>query len=247
MRLREVGCFCARRGFRSRFELLAFCVLQMKSQHSVVEKFNRFDVPRMRLIVKNTIGWFQMRKISTSARASMAIVSIILGGQLVQAQEGKPVSGGAITWGVATEPSCFDPHRSSQQAAFFVARNYIDSLVGKKTDGTFAPWLATEWSISPDGKEYTYKLREDVVFHDGEKFDAAAVKANYDFVKKPENATNAVALLQYFDRAEVVSPYVVKLILTQPDSTLLESTSNVKLGIISPKALAKGDLCGGGP
>src|ERR1700712_5543961 len=113
-----------------------------------------------------------MRKNNSAALAlALAIGALTFGAQVAYAQsEGKPVSGGAITWGVATEPNCFDPHRSSQQAAFFVARNYIDSLVGKKTDGSFAPWLATEWSISPDGKEYTYKLREDVVFHDGEKF-----------------------------------------------------------------------------
>lgn len=158
----------------------------------------------------------------------------------------QPVSGGALKWGVTTEPSCFDPHRSSQQAAFFVSRNYIDSLIAKKADGTFAPWLATEWSVSADGKEYTYKLREDVVFHDGEKFDAAAVKANFDFIKKPENAVTAVSLLPNYDHAEVVSPYVVKLVLASPDSSFLESTSNVKLGLISPKSLEKGDLCGGG-
>lgn len=189
-----------------------------------------------------------MRKNNLSATLALALASAVVAGSAVRAEsEGKPVAGGAITWGVANEPACFDPHRASQQAAFFVARNYIDSLVGKKTDGTFAPWLATEWSISPDGKEYTYKLREDVVFHDGEKFDAAAVKANYDFVKKPENVANAAALLEYYDRAEVVSPYVVRFVLTRPDSTFLESTSNVKLGLISPKALEKGDLCGGGP
>ncbi|MGL3211275.1 ABC transporter substrate-binding protein [Bradyrhizobium sp. BR 1433] len=173
------------------------------------------------------------------------IAAALLGINAAQAA-GQPVSGGALTWGVTTEPSCFDPHRSSQQAAFFVARNYIDSLIAKKTDGTFAPWLATEWSISADGKQYTYKLREDVVFHDGEKFDAAAVKANFDFIFKPENAATAVSLLQTFDHAEVVSPYVVKLVLSKPDSSFLESTSNVKLGLISPKALEKGDLCGGG-
>jgi peptide/nickel transport system substrate-binding protein len=189
-----------------------------------------------------------MQKNSLSATLALAMVSAMVAGAPVHADpEGKPVSGGAITWGVATEPSCFDPHNSSQQAAFFVARNYIDSLIGKRVDGTFAPWLATEWSISPDGKEYSYKLREDVVFHDGEKFDAAAVKANYDFIKKPENVATAASLLEYYDHAEVVSPYVVKFVLTRPDSTFLESTSDVKLGLISPKSLAKGDLCGGGP
>jgi peptide/nickel transport system substrate-binding protein len=155
-------------------------------------------------------------------------------------------SGGTITWGVATEPSCFDPHRSSQQAAFFVARNYIDSLVAKRADGSFAPWLATQWSIAPDGLTYTFTLRDGVTFHDGERLDAEAVKANFDFVKKPENAANAASLLDRYARAEVAAPNVVRLILAQPDSSFLESVSNVKLGIISPKALAGGDLCGGG-
>lgn len=157
-----------------------------------------------------------------------------------------PKPGGTITWGVATEPSCFDPHRSSQQAAFFVARNYIDSLVAKRADGSFSPWLATQWSVTPDGLTYTFTLRNDVTFHDGERLDAEAVKANFDFVKKPENAANAAALLDRYARAEIVAPNVVRLVLTQPDSSFLESVSNVKLGIVSPKALAKGDLCGGG-
>ncbi|WP_283214947.1 ABC transporter substrate-binding protein, partial [Methylobacterium trifolii] len=126
--------------------------------------------------------------------------------EMAQSADAEPRSGGSITWGVTTEPSCFDPHRSSQQAAFFVARNYIDSLVGKRADGSFAPWLASAWTISPDGTDYTFTLREDVVFHDGERFDAAAVKANFDFVKNPENAANAVALLEAFSTAEVVSP-----------------------------------------
>ncbi|MCJ2068939.1 ABC transporter substrate-binding protein [Methylobacterium sp. J-030] len=158
-----------------------------------------------------------------------------------------PKTGGTTTWGVATEPSCFDPHRSSQQAAFFVARNYIDSLVAKRADGSFAPWLATQWSLAPDGLTYTFTLRDGVTFHDGTPLDAEAVKANFDFVKKPENAANAAALLDRYARAEVVAPNVVRLILARPDSSFLESVSNVKLGILSPKALAKGDLCGGGP
>jgi peptide/nickel transport system substrate-binding protein len=98
---------------------------------------------------------------NSSGIAAIAVVVTILAASLAKAEsEGKPVSGGTITWGLTTEPVCFDPHSASQQAAFFVARNYIDSLVGKKADGTFAPWLAAEWSISADGKEYTYKLRE---------------------------------------------------------------------------------------
>lgn len=166
-----------------------------------------------------------------------------------QASAAKAVTGGALTWGVTTEPACFDPHRSSQQNSFWVIRNYIDSLISKKTDGTYAPWLAKSWSVADDGKSYTFNLREDVKFTDGTPFDSAAVKANFDYILKNVSTTSSSAsLLVHFDRVDVVSPSVVRLVMKQPDSTTLESLSSVKLGFISPKALAENkDLCGGGP
>ncbi|CAD6532151.1 ABC transporter substrate-binding protein [Paraburkholderia sabiae] len=166
-----------------------------------------------------------------------------------RAQALKPVAGGTLTWGVTTEPACFDPHRSSQQNAFWVIRNYIDSLISKKTDGTYAPWLAKSWTVSDDGKRYTFNLRDDVHFTDGTPFDANAVKANFDYILKNVSTTSASAsLLVQFDHVEVVSPHVVRLVLKRPDSTTLESLSSVKLGFISPKSLAENkDLCAGGP
>ncbi|EIF31808.1 ABC-type dipeptide transport system, periplasmic component [Burkholderia sp. Ch1-1] len=194
--------------------------------------------------------------LSLAGLAAVAFVSILSGcGKSDSAQTGlsaqaaKPVSGGTLTWGVTTEPACFDPHRSSQQNAFWVERNYIDSLISKKTDGTYAPWLAKSWSVADDGKSYTFNLRDDVHFTDGTPFNAAAVKANFDYILNNVSTTSASAsLLVHYDHAEVVSPYVVRLVMKQPDSTTLESLSSVKLGFISPKALAENhDLCGGGP
>jgi len=158
------------------------------------------------------------------------------------------VSGGSLTWGVTTEPVCFDPHRSSQQNAFFLIRNFVDSLIAKKADGSFAPWLAQSWAISPDGRDYTFKLHPGVSFTDGTPFDAAAVKANLDWVKNPANTAAAASFLVFYDHAEVIDPLTVKIVLTHADSTLLESFSSVKLGLLSPKILtASADLCGGGP
>lgn len=42
--------------------------------------------------------------------------------------------------------------------------------------------LPESWKISEDGKEYVFKLREDVTFSDGEKFNAEAAKANFDAI-----------------------------------------------------------------
>lgn len=158
------------------------------------------------------------------------------------------VPGGQLTWGVTTEPACFNPHRSSQQNAFFVIRNYIDSLVGKRADGVFVPWLAKSWSVSPDGKAYTFQLREDVKFHDGAPFDAEAVKANFDFIRSPTSSAGAASFLEFYERTEVAGPHTARVVLSQPDSALLESVSSVKLGFLSPRTLAADkDLCAGGP
>ena len=165
------------------------------------------------------------------------------------AQSPKPVAGGALVWAVATEPLCFDPHRSSQQDAVWITRNYIDSLISRNQDGSYAPWLAQSWSITDDGTRYTFNLRTDVHFTDGTPFDANAVKANFDYiVMQASTATASASLLQSLDHTEVVAPYVVRLVMKQADFTMLASLSDVRLGFISPKALAKNsNLCDGGP
>lgn len=160
----------------------------------------------------------------------------------------KPVAGGEVSWGITTEPVCFDPHRSGQQNSFILIRNYVDSLVGKKADGSFAPWLAKSWTISADGLEYDFVLRDDVTFTDGAAFDAEAVKTNLDYVSNPKNTAIAATFLEYYDHSQVVSAHEVKIVLSRPDSATLESLSSVKLGFLSPKTLTNGaDLCSGGP
>lgn len=158
-----------------------------------------------------------------------------------------PVHGGHLTWGVTTEPTCFDPRRTTQTNGYMLERNYIDSLVSKEPDGGFGPWLAKSWTVSADGTVYTFRLRDDVAFTDGTKFDAAAVKANLDDVVAPKNAENSATYLQSYAGASVVSPDTVRVRLKHPDSSFLESLSSVQLGMLSPKSLKLGDaLCGGG-
>ncbi|WP_213879303.1 ABC transporter substrate-binding protein [Pseudomonas sp. dw_358] len=164
------------------------------------------------------------------------------------AATGQPAAGGNLSIAVAGEPVCFDPHRSGQQNSFLIMRNYIDSLVGKQADGSFVPWLAKSWDISPDGRTYHFVLRDDVTFSNGEPFDAQAVKANFDWVANPANTAMAATFMEYYLRTDVIGPHEVNIVLSRPDSSMLESFSSVKLGFIAPKALASApDLCGGGP
>ena len=73
-----------------------------------------------------------------------------------------------------------NPHLYSGE--MYAQNMLFESLIKISTDGSFKPWLAESWIISEDGKTYVFKLREDVSFSDGEKFNAEAAKANFEAV-----------------------------------------------------------------
>jgi peptide/nickel transport system substrate-binding protein len=162
---------------------------------------------------------------------------------------GTPVIGGELTYALATSPDTLDPHRSGYAVAVRVLRTVYDSLVVQMPDNTIKPWLATEWTVSEDGKTYIFKLRQDVVFHDGTKFNAAAVKYNYDRILNPETkAANSVALLEPYESSEVIDEYTIKINLSRPSRAFLGNLSQALLGIVSPTAAEKyGDQLGKNP
>jgi peptide/nickel transport system substrate-binding protein len=90
-------------------------------------------------------------------------------------------SGGTFVFGASSDPVSLDPAFASDGETFRVARQIFEGLVGTEP-GTAdpAPLLATEWEASEDGLSYTFQLRDDVTFHDGEPFNAEAVCANFD-------------------------------------------------------------------
>lgn len=62
----------------------------------------------------------------------------------------------------------------------FAQNLLFEGLVFLNQEGNPSPWLAKSWSVSPDGTLYTFKLRNDVKFADGTRFDAHAAKKNLD-------------------------------------------------------------------
>ncbi len=72
-----------------------------------------------------------------------------------------------------------EPQNNSSFAQGLLTAVY-DSLVRRSPTGQPGPGLAVSWSQNPDFTEFTLKLRENVVFHDGTKFDADAVRVNFE-------------------------------------------------------------------
>ncbi|MCK6076185.1 ABC transporter substrate-binding protein [Paenibacillus silvae] len=157
--------------------------------------------------------------------------------------------GGNLTFALATSPDTLDPHRSGLAVAVRAIRTIYDNLVVQLPDGSIKPWLAKEWSVSEDGKSYTFKLREDVKFHDGTPFNAEAVKYNLDRVIDPvTKAANALALIRPYSSSEVIDEYTIKVNLAAPSQAFLGNLSQALLGIVSPTAAKKyGDQLGKNP
>jgi peptide/nickel transport system substrate-binding protein len=155
---------------------------------------------------------------------------------------GPPVSGGSIVYGADREPNCLDPHNNGDMPQTYVARQFLDSLVSEKADGTVVPWLADSWTISPDGLVYTFKIKQGVKFHDGTPLDAAAVAANFDQMLDPatQSLTDLGYLKPYYKSSRAVDPSTFELTLATPYSALLTVLSQAFFGIESPKALARG-------
>lgn len=63
------------------------------------------------------------------------------------------------------------------------------------------PDLAESWTVSPDGRQYTFKLRQGVKWHDGQPFSAHDVKFTWEVIAHPENKTSG-QLFTFFDRIE---------------------------------------------
>ncbi|MET3287470.1 UNVERIFIED_CONTAM: peptide/nickel transport system substrate-binding protein [Brevibacillus sp. OAP136] len=148
--------------------------------------------------------------------------------------------GGELTYALATSPSGLDPNVVPGAVDYRVMRSIYDSLVIQLPDKSIKPWLATEWTVSPDDKTYTFKLRKDVKFHDGTPFNAAAVKANFDRIVDPKTKSRfAVTLIGPYESSEVIDDYTVKVYLKSPYSAFLSSLSQAFLGIVSPTAAEK--------
>ncbi|MED1791462.1 ABC transporter substrate-binding protein [Brevibacillus nitrificans] len=152
-----------------------------------------------------------------------------------------------LTYALATSPDSLDAGASGFAVSHRVFRNIFDSLVSQQKDGSFQPWLATSWTKSEDGKSYTFKLRQDVKFHDGTPFNAEAVKANFDHIFSGGRG-QSIPLLGPFSSADVVDEYTIKISLTKPFEPFLSGLSSGFLGISSPKAIQEyGDQYGKHP
>jgi peptide/nickel transport system substrate-binding protein len=131
---------------------------------------------------------------------------------LVRAQEGTNLR---IARGQVSDT--LDPQKTSGLlVAHEVMWQIYDSLIYLHEDGTVHPGLATEWTISDDGLEVTYTLREGVNFHDGTPFNAQAVADTVARHLDPETVSPTASYLGPLAEVRVDGEYTATYVYTEP-------------------------------
>ncbi len=108
----------------------------------------------------------------------------------------------------------FDPD------SYTVITQIFDSLIHSDLDGNFVPGLATEWQLETP-TSYIFNLRTGVTFHNGEPFDAHAVKFTYETAIDPDFKAGVGWILSTIDNVEIINPFKVRINLKQEDGMLL--------------------------
>jgi peptide/nickel transport system substrate-binding protein len=149
-------------------------------------------------------------------------------------------TGGQLRVGLNSELTTLDPHLSTTAVDRQVYQSLYDSLVRLGPDLSIKPGLAESWT-QPDPKTIVFKLRSGIKYHDGESFNAASVKANFE---RMMNHPKSLRKGEISDIASVdaVDELTVKLNLSQPSAPLLSLLTDRAGMMVSVKAAdAAGD------
>ncbi|MEY8829586.1 ABC transporter substrate-binding protein [Sedimentitalea sp. XS_ASV28] len=133
----------------------------------------------------------------------------------VAAQDATPQAGGTLNVVIQPEPPGLMIGLIQNGPTQMVAGDIYESLL--RYDFNFEPQgqLAESWTISDDGKTYTFKLRDGVKFHDGTPFTSADVKFSMDvFLREAHSRTRTY--MEHVESVETPDPLTVVFNLKQP-------------------------------
>ncbi len=168
-----------------------------------------------------------------------------------------PRRGGVLLAAIGADAPSLDPHQEQTFATLQPVAPLYSTLL--QIDPYSYPNVigdvASEWNISPDGLTYTFKIRQDIRFHDGSPLTAADVKATYDKILFPPDGVRSIRKHHYsaVARVEAPDPSTVVFKLKFPSASLLVNLAS-PWNVIFPKKYLdkdpnyfKSNVVGSGP
>ena len=163
---------------------------------------------------------------------------------------------GILRIGTTDRVTELSPANSYNHYSWHVMRACSDSLLKIKPGTTeVAPALAKDWEVGPQAKVYTFHLREDVTFTNGDPVTAEDVKWSFERAMKLDGPEGGVFLIKGpIDTIEVMDEYTLKITLVEPNATFLKRvTGQVGPALVWNKngtpadEFAMGEFVGVGP
>ena len=142
------------------------------------------------------IGWLLLLLILVGAAYQSCVSSVDMGGDARRE---------ALNRGLVGEPETLDPHNFTSNQAGYVLRDIGEGLVSNLPNGELTGGVAESWSISPDGLTYTFNLRPDAKWSNGQSIVADEFVGAFRALVDPMNAsTNANSLQQVLHAADII-------------------------------------------
>lgn len=140
---------------------------------------------------------------------AVAAVSLALAvPAIAQAPSATPKRGGTLTFAISAEAPTYDCHAGNTYAVVHAVAPFYSTLL--KFDLSKYPAVegdvAESWEISPDQKTFTFRLRDNVVFHDGTRLTSRDVRATYERLRNPPPGVVSVRRASYEDISEILTP-----------------------------------------
>jgi peptide/nickel transport system substrate-binding protein len=146
----------------------------------------------------------------------------------------------SLTVAVSAQPDTLDPQATAATSAFQTAKSIYDTLVEVNRQGEIVPAIASDWQISADSLSWTFRLRDDVRFHNGDTLTSADVRATLERIMDGDFASPKAA--EYRTIKEILTPdaHTVVLNLSAPTPALLAALASGWSAIL-PASLIEAD------
>jgi peptide/nickel transport system substrate-binding protein len=180
----------------------------------------------------------EKRRYSLLAVFLALVLAVVHGVAWAGPVEGHPRRGGTLILGMAADPSTLNCGIESSQIVAMVTSNIYNGLLHMDEASNPHPDLAQSWDISPDGLVYTFQLRENVKWHDGQPLTSADVKFSFENLVGKYNARGREAY-RNIKAIETPNATTVKVSLKKVYSPFLEILT-AHDGCIMPKHIYEG-------
>jgi peptide/nickel transport system substrate-binding protein len=124
-----------------------------------------------------------------------------------------------VTVGLDSEPSRLNPINYEDFVTYNILSNIHDPLIGIDEEGNFTTDGAVleDYSIIKDGKEFIFKVKKGITFHNGDKLTAKDVKFTYESFLDEKLASPHRNYYEDIEKIELVDEYTLKITLNEPN------------------------------